>query len=253
MPAVLIGFGLVATVFVFFLLKGMSEESDLPVSGSIPSESSTPLPTLDPDELRELLVADPSSVVVADIRNEEDFVTAHVAGSIFVSNLSRLSEIEVPESGLLAIIPSDDQERNRPALETLSETGNRYGLVKDGLVGWQVVGGRVITKPDPLSAIDNSKVDFVTPEDLRRKFSDGTIPYEILDIRSERDITPMSGTILRIPYGELETRRDEIPAATNIVLCAASEDDAFLGAVTLFDLGFFSVETLRGSCENIAK
>jgi rhodanese-related sulfurtransferase len=253
MPAVLIGFGLVAAVFVFFLLKGMSKDGASPVSEATLPESSAPLPTIDPDELRKLLITDPSSVVVADIRNDEAFVTAHVTGSVFVSNLSRLSEIEVPENGMLAIIPAEDRERNRLALETLSETGNRYGLVKDGLAGWQAVGGTIVTKPDPFSAIDNSKVDFVTPENLRRKFSDGTIPYEILDIRAEEDVTPMNGTILRIPYAELETRRDEIPSATNIVLCAASEDDAFRGAVTLFDLGFFSVDTLRGSCENIAK
>ncbi len=255
MAAILIGFGLVAAVFAFFLLKTMSENDEAAIgSAKGMADSAAPLPTISPDEVRTALITGRSSVSVADLRNGEDFQAAHVTGSVSVSDPSRLSEITVQDDGLLVLIPSENTETDHAALDALSETGHRFGLMKDGLLGWQAAGGTVVTEPNPLSPVDRSKVTLVPADRLRQEIGSVDTHRTIVDIRPAGiSATGAPEGAIRIPYGELESRRDEIPVATNIVLCAENGDEAFRGGVRLFDLGFFSVETLDGSCVDLSR
>lgn len=254
--AVAVGFGLVIAVFVFFLVKGERKDTDKKDGPAIVSDDSsqkTPLPMLGVADLRSLLVTGSATMRVADLRSEADFRIEHVTGSILVTSPEGLSGVGVPENGTLVVIPSGSDDTDRTASEMLAKTGRRYTFLKDGLSGWKVAGGTVVTEPSLSSPIDRSKVTLIKADTWKAIFAKKEIPHRILDIRpiDESSKAAIPGA-LNIPYSELESRRNEIPPASNLALCAGNGDDAFRGAVRLFDLGFFSVKALDGGCSDIA-
>lgn len=251
---VLVGFGLVIAVFVFSLTKSASDDakkSAIADSHDI-SESKAPLPTMGTADLRALLAADSSTIRIADLRSDPDFRLEHVTGSVSAASPEQVSGIGVPDGGTLVLIPSGNVDTDRSVSDALSGSGKRYVFVNEGLSGWKVAGGTVVTEPNLSSPIDRSKVTLIKADAWKNLFAKNDIAYRILDVRpsDESSKGAVSGA-LNIPYSDLENRRVNIPIASNIALCAGNADDAFRGAVRLFDLGFFSVKALDGSCSDI--
>jgi len=250
--AVAVGFGLVIAVSAFFLLKGAKDtatETPVPVADS---STQKPLPMIATDDLRRLLIVDPSTVRIVDFRPAADFDAVHAVGSERFDTPDSLAGIVLPEDGTVIVIASGTADTDQAVSDVLTKAGKKFLFVKGGLSGWQEAGGSIIAEPNPASPIDRSKVTLITTDDWKKLFATKDIVYKILDIRpsTESAKSPVPGA-LAIPYTELETRRTELPVATNIALCAGNGDDAFRGAARLFDLGSFSVKALNGSCADI--
>ncbi|HWQ59985.1 MAG TPA: rhodanese-like domain-containing protein [Candidatus Fimivivens sp.] len=251
--AMLIGFGLVVIVLGFFAIKGSVTRQ---VTGSTGDDTRSAsekrsLPSLSVSDLRSMLTAG-TPVIVADLRSDSEFALSHAAGSIDIASPDQLAGLDVPEGGTVLLVSSGDASKDEGASEALSKKEVPYAFVADDLGGWIQAGGSVITAPNSSSPIDRSKVTFIDAATWKSLISQGEISYYPVDIRSSETSGKDRITgALNIPYHEIEKRRGELPVASNILLCADTADDAFNGAVHLFDLGFFSVRTLKGACSDI--
>jgi len=250
--AVVVGFSLVIAVSAFFLLKGTTQDTAKGITPTAEAPTQKPLPTIETDDLRNRLIADPSGMKVVDFRPATIFDSAHAAGSERLDTPGSLAGITLPKDGTIIVISSGNTDTDQAVSDTLTKSGKKFLFVKGGLVGWQEAGGFIVAEPNLSSPIDRSKVSLITVDDWKKLFATKNIVYKVLDIRPVADSAkaPVPGA-LAIPYAELEGRQAEIPVATNIALCAGTGDNAFRGAVRLFDLGSFSVKALDGNCADI--
>ncbi|NTW13752.1 MAG: rhodanese-like domain-containing protein [Candidatus Moranbacteria bacterium] len=244
----LVGFGLVIAVIAFFVVKGMffKDKSDDRTAVSVSQEQTGTFPVLDAKEiLRKVFTSNPPRIF--DFRSIDSYQAIHIPGSTRM-DADGVSKLDLLEGDEIFIIAPDTDENLQKIREALDSTKTRYASIKDGIVGWQSAGGTVITYGDPSSSADQSKVTLVTPDEFTVLLKGTEIRYRLLDVRSGG--TPVEGA-LRIPLNDIESRRDEIPPATNIALCGENGLEAFLAAVRLFDLGFYTVKTLDGGCAGV--
>ncbi len=253
--AVVVGFSLIVVVSSFFLLRGSFEDSKKTQSASDQSGTAKKvlLPFVAVLDLRTLLVTDAAAIRVVDLRTDSDFRLAHVVGSVLATSPDAVSAVSLPSGGTLVLIPSGNDDINQAVQEDLSKGERKFAFLKNGLSDWVSAGGTIVTEPNFSSAIDRSKVTFIKPVAWNDMIAKKDIRYRILDVRPsfESSKSAIVGA-LNIPFDELENRRAELPIASNIALCAGNTDDAYRGAIRLFDLGFFSVKTLDGACSDIA-
>ncbi len=255
MTVMAIGFGLViATIFFFLLRKTPDDRTFGDRAMSEATEGTFKPPTMEVDQVRTLLAKSRQGLTVVDLRPDDAYAMAHAAGSVHATTPERLSETELPNENTFLLISSEDIQTDRMISESLTATGKPHAFMKNGLMGWQASGGAVITEPDFSSPIDRSKVSFITTEAWKVMLEKKDVTYRIIDIRpSDSSTTEKVAGAIVIPYDELEKRRDDIPYASNIALCGTDAEHAFRGAVRLFDLGFFSVKALDGSCADIVR
>ncbi|NTW75548.1 MAG: rhodanese-like domain-containing protein [Candidatus Moranbacteria bacterium] len=248
-----IGFGLVLSTIFFFILRNTSDDnsSDNRTMSETAEGTFIP-PMMDVEQVRPLLAKGRQGLTVVDLRPDAAYAMAHAAGSVHAITPEQLSVTDLPDGNTFLLISSEDIRTDRMISESLTAMGKPYAFMKNSLMGWQASGGAMITEPDFSSPIDRSKVTFVTVEEWKSMFEKKDITYRIVDIRPRDTSTAenVAGSIV-IPYDEIESRRGEIPFASNIALCGSDAEHAFMGAVRLFDLGFFSVKALDGSCTNI--
>ncbi|NTW15126.1 MAG: hypothetical protein HGA38_02010 [Candidatus Moranbacteria bacterium] len=252
--AILVGFGLVIAISAFFLFRGNGErKEDLTLNTNGEASEKPSLPTISVAELRSRLVSSPKSLIVADLRSADAFRSAHAAGSS-LSSVTDIGSLDLPDDGLLILVPSGVADSDRKAADAASSHDTRIAFLANGLADWQSAGGAIVTDPNFSSPIDRSKVTLISPADWKSTVEAKETAYRVLDAReSDVSATAPVQNAINIPYENLESRRSELPAATNIALCAGSPDEAFRAGVRLFDLGFYAVRTLDGSCSDIAK
>lgn len=244
--AIIIGFGLVVIVVVFFAIKGMSpEQDDADVLEATVADAT--IPSIDPAEAVRLSLAPASSVVILDIRSDVEYQASHIPDSVSVP-AEKADEYVPVEGADILLIPSRDTELTRASVAKLTGKGARVSVIGDGIAGWEIAGGPVVSFGNPSSPTDRSKVNFVSLDAFKSIVEDRRILHMILDIRSAeafaRSHIPES---YNIPFPELEKRRSEIPPAINVALYGDNELEVFQASTRLFDLGVFSVKTLEGT------
>jgi rhodanese-related sulfurtransferase len=254
MTVIAIGFGLVIATSVFFLLKGPTRNANdaMPDGTGESANTSSPLQTISVVEVRSILAKSAATIQLVDLRSADEFRLSHAAGSIVASSIQDFTTLSVPAGESILLISSGSADTDRKISDTIKAGGEKCSFIVGGLSGWQSAGGAIVTEPTLSSPIDRSKVTFIKADAWNDMFTKKEVLYRVLDIRSAEESakSPLSGAS-RIPYADLEKMRSEIPYASNIALCASSAEDAFRGAVRLFDLGFFSVKALDGSCSDI--
>jgi len=184
---------------------------------------------------------------ILDFRDAAEYAAFHIPDSYPVT-LEKVPELPFREGEEAVIISSDDRT-TKEASRALAARDIIHFAIEGGLPAWEAAGGRLINYGDPASVEDLSKVDLVTVEEYASLIRDGSDRHRVLDIRSDGE--KIAEDAVWIPLQELESRRDEIPAATNIALCGENGIDAFRAAVRLFDLGIVSVKTLDGDCASL--
>ena len=246
LTALLVGFGLVLAVIVFFAVKsGTPDETETVITdGAMKAEKPT-LPMLDPTEARKKVLSKTPAKVI-DIRSEIEYQAAHVIDSVSVP-ADRLAEyFPAKEGDEILLISGQDDTASAKAADILSGKNVRYAFIKGGVIGWEQAGGQLVSFGNPSSPSDRSKVTLLPAEAFRKAIEDNETPHAIVDLRNKEDFSKSHiPEAMNIPIAELERRRAEIPPATNIALYARDSLDAFQGAVRLFDFGMFSVKTLE--------
>lgn len=247
MTALLVGFGLVISVVVFFAVRNASpgEEKRSATDETAAAEMKSTIPTIAPLEAKKKLLSKTPAKII-DIRPEIEFQASHIPDSLSMP-VEKLPEyFPATEEEEIIVVPDREGTASAKASEIFSGKRVRYAFIDGGLIAWEQAGGQVISFGNPSSPIDRSKITLVSAEDFRKAVEDRERLHAIVDVRSREAFTKSHiPEAMNIPLPELERRRVEIPPATNIALYAETELDAFQAAVRLFDLGMFSVKTLN--------
>ncbi len=246
MTAIIVGFGLMISVVIFFAVRNSATDvTEETAPDAATAETGSALPMITPAEARKKLLSKTPAKIV-DIRSEIEYQASHIPDSLSMP-AEKLSEyFPAIEGEEILVIPSRDEAASTKAAEIFSRKKTRHAFIEGGLVAWEQAGGQVVSFGNPSSTTDRSKVTFIPAEEFRKAVENRETLHAIVDVRSKEAFAKSHiPEAMNIPLQELERRRAEIPPATNIALYAETELDAFQAAVRLFDLGMFSVKTLN--------
>jgi rhodanese-related sulfurtransferase len=243
MTALLVGFGLMVSVVVFFAVRNTAEDGT-EEPAAIGTESASALPTIAPDEARRKLLSK-TPVRIVDIRSETEYQASHIPDSVSMP-AEKLSEyFPTVEGEEILVVPARDEAVSMKASGIFSQKKTDHVFIEGGIIAWEQTGGQIVSFGNPSSTTDRSKVTLIPVEDFRKAVGDRETIHAIVDVRSREAFAKSHiPEAMNIPLPELERRRTEIPPATNIALYAETDLEAFQAAVRLFDLGMFSVKTL---------
>ncbi len=251
--AVLIGIGLILLVGAYFIgkdiLRSKSEKeqeiNDLAKKEETKSKDQTA--TISPEVLRKKIQNGEKTYVV-DIRPREAFDAEHIPNSVSLPG-SSLENLAPGKNELVVIVFSEqDLAAYETARNILARKSFPYFFLEGGFEAWKQGGNRLLSAGDPNSFVDQSKVTFVSADELKKLFADRNTGLFVLDVRTPEAFRKihLQGAV-NIPLSELEKRAGEIPPARQTIVYGETELMSFQAAVRLFDLGIFSVKALKGS------
>jgi len=186
------------------------------------------------------------NIKILDIRNRSEYEYDHIADSINMplTDIEK-SGIAIGSESTLVVVGNPGDNYNA-VIETLENSGYHNILVlSGGFLQWKNNINQSISFGNPDSIIDQSKVEYITAEDLKRLI-DTNYPAYILDVRQNKSF--IEGHIIgakNIPLSSLEERRNEIPIDADIITYGANEIESFQAGVRLYDLNFFSVSVFK--------
>lgn len=248
MQVISIGMASILLVGVFFIGKSFWNNSGEEDSGTYNSPDSADAPvrqTITPSDLQAKL-ARHEKVMLLDIRSEEQFALKHIPQSRSFPS-ENLINFQKEEGPLLVIIGSSSSpDANELAEGVLKSKNIEAWFLAGGFEEWSGKGYPVISSGDPSDFVDQSKVTFITKENLIPLI--GASNIVILDTQSEENYKRkhIKG-VVHITLDELEKRTGDIPPGKDLIVYGENEMESFRAGVRLFDLNFFTVKTLRGN------
>lgn len=201
------------------------------------------IPTISPEIVRQKILNN-EQVRFLDFRDVESFKQEHIPHSLSLSP-AVFDTFNPEKDELLVAVFSSKDER---AVETLKNILRRKPfevyLLSGGFEAWKNGGNRTISAGDPTSILDQSKVTYITQEEIQNSDLD----FIMLDVQSTENYQRkhIAGA-LHIPLDQLEKRYMEIPGNENIVVYGENEVVSFQGAVRLAGLDIITSKALRGN------
>jgi rhodanese-related sulfurtransferase len=252
-PVSIGSFAIVAIV-VFYGFDYLRSDSDTGKSPDNTSEMSRTV-ALDDSMLidyaaaSEKIAETDSSVTVLDIRSGSFFASEHIPRAKNASP-ETLTNLSVPEGSVAILVTSVGDERGlgAAAAATLRKTNPHTAVfvLDGGFEMWKASGGRTVSFGNPNLASDHSKMHFITPDDAKKRFSLNR-SFIILDMRPHRLYAQKHiPNSINLPLDQLEYHYDKIPSGVKLIVFGNSELEDFQAGVRLHDLGFFSVDVLKG-------
>lgn len=187
-------------------------------------------------------------LVIIDIRNKADFKTGHIVSSqnlSLASLKSKLASLDKQQQYIfvdnLGLTPLEIQ-----ALKLSSQSGfKKIAYLEGGLTEWKNQLEPVISYGNPYSLNDQSKVNYINSDDLKKLISQNNNSLYIIDLRTASEFKQghIKGAV-NIYLDDLENRYREIPLDKRIILYDANGLWAFQGAVRLFDMRILNVSAL---------
>lgn len=192
-------------------------------------------------------IAGKEIIQILDIRSSDEYQLEHITGSTSIDSSLPLSNFD-PDKTTVIVGNSSDQETSDKFFEKLKkENFKNIFILSGGFSAWKSSGGNTISIGNPRSFTDQSKVRYITSEDLKKIIDNQNYPKYILDIRPEDSF--LKGHLpgaKNISLENLEKATNKIPLEKEIFVYGDTDLQGFQGGVRLFDLGFFSVEILKG-------
>lgn len=235
-------------VGVFFIAKSFwsaDEQATSTDNENSPQTAEGNRKTLTTTELQAKMTRN-EKLLLVDIRTPEEYNTKHIpkSRSFPSDNLTNFQK----EDGVLTVIIGSvtNPEANALAQEILANKNIEAWFLAGGFEEWSAKGFPVISQGNPRDFVDQSKVTFITKENLTPLIGQANVL--VLDTQSEENFQKkhIRGA-LHIPLQEIEKRVSEINSTKRIVVYGENELESFRAGVRLFDLNFFGVETLRGN------
>ena len=155
-------------------------------------------------------VANQTEALVLDVRHEDDFVTAHIPGSIFIGLQGQFAPwvgalIKDTKQPILLVTPEGKEEE---AITRLSRVGfdHTLGYLKGGIAAWKSAG------------FETDAIETVMPEDLAKNYEKAVI----VDARKPSEFTAERiEKATNIPLDYINDHLAEVPKNdTFYVLCA---------------------------------
>ncbi len=247
--AILAGFFLILAVGAITLFNNdntSGEESAASSSSPQPSEDFKKNRKISPEELSKKIRIK-KEITVIDARNEEEYKKRHILDSVYIPLTFLEQELaRMNRNQDYAIVDSDGSNQVISFLESITK---RLGLervwyLEGGLQGWVESYQSVISEGDPGSFVDQSKVTYLSSNELKEILS-GKQNVLLIDVRKDGQFHEghLRGA-MNIFLEDLEQRRNEIGAGKKIILYDNDGLWAFQGAVRLFDMGYLNVLAL---------
>ncbi|MDO8529515.1 MAG: rhodanese-like domain-containing protein [bacterium] len=242
--ALIIGATLIAMVLAYTLFKDDFKKT--PQSGTATKETNS-YPKITAQELKNKLSNNKNNVQIVDTRSLDDYTAEHIIGSISAASQESLNAVS-PEK-TTAIIGYSSEDANISGILNFlkSKKVNDLFILTGGFSAWKSIGGSTISAGDPNSFTDQSKVAYITPEDLKKILDDKTYSIYVLDIRSKQLFD--AGHILgagNIFIEDLEKSKDNLPLGKELIVYGDTEIQGFQAGVKLYDLNFFAARVLSG-------
>lgn len=249
---VLVGGVLILLVGGFFVMKTVwksspQEATDRPIVES-DEETRQAIPTITTEALRQKIYNN-ERVTILDVRNEESFATEHIPHSIFTSSGALNTYTGNGADELIVVVLSNtDSQMTEAVSNILKQKSYQAFILQGGFEEWKKTGNQVLSRGDPNSFLDQSKITYITPAEALKALANTDANYFLLDVQSAQNYQKkhLKGSV-NIPLTELEKRSKEIPAGRNILVYGESELPSFQGGVRLADLNVFTARTLSGN------
>ncbi|HRY82140.1 MAG TPA: rhodanese-like domain-containing protein [Candidatus Moranbacteria bacterium] len=252
LTAITVGFFLIVLVTALFFLKSSfsSKKNADNFAKEQAQEEADDLKKYSSISAKELLgkINNRENLEIVDLRDAQNFSEKHIVDS---KNIS-LDELEknfsfsdknknyfiVDELGLT---PNEKQ-----AMDIFIEKGlKNVAYLEGGIYNWTNELNPLVQVGNPNSLSDQSKVNYIKSEDLKKTIEQESNLLYIIDLRKTNDYA--NGHIknaINIPLENLEARRKEISSYKKIILYDDVGTLAFQGAVRLFDMGILNVYAL---------
>ena len=183
------------------------------------------------------------NLVILDVRSEEEYKKEHLADSVnipFVDFQEKATSLQKNKTYI--ILDDDYAESSLLAMQVLLENKilNTFYLI-GGFSSWKAQYYPTISSGDPNSFVDQSKVKYIKSDKLKELMDQDPNLYIIYLGNSEAFKLGHIKGAQNIFLDDLEKEKSKIPLGRKIVLYDNNGLWAFMGAVRLYDMGFFSI------------
>lgn len=243
---IIIGLILIILVVSISFFRSRSKEKESSIKPSAGKEVKN-YPKITAGELKNK-IKNQEEVQILDIRTLDEYKLEHITNSIS-ANYQDLSSSLSPEKNTIIVGNPEEQESQEKAFEYLQERKFKsIFILSGGFTSWKNSGEETVSFGNPNSFVDQSKVTYISPEDLKKIIDNQNYQKFILDVRSSQSFSKehLPGAI-NIPLDEIEKNREKIPHGKEIFVYGSNDLEGFQGAVRLFDLNFFSAKVLDGA------
>jgi rhodanese-related sulfurtransferase len=246
-----IGFACIAGIIAFYghayFRKKTTPETNVPLMTS--TSFVTDETYISYENLSEKRSLENSNIILIDIRPNELFASEHVPQSTNIP-FEIIGELNIKDGFTFILITSagNEQGLGASAAQILHEKNSKVPLfiLRGGFEGWKRASGQTISFGDSNLITDQSKVNYISPEDFKKRLDAKQFSF-VIDMRP-KDIYNQGHVpnAVNLPFDQLENFYKKIPSGRKIVTYGNSEIEDFQAGVRLFDLGFFSTEVLKG-------
>ena len=242
----IVGFALILLMALFYFSKPAfrKNQSDNNLS---PEQQASQYPQITFAELQDKIRKNEDMKII-DIRTSDYYGSEHIVDSLNIQPEKLANaEIDLAKDKLIVILgEAKIAESEIQTAQILKNQGfTNVKILQGGMANWTANLGQTISWGNPESFSDQSKVTFISHENLK-KYLDEKNPVYVLDVRLPSLFSSghVAGAV-NIPLDDLEKRRQEIPNGKIIITYGDTELFGFQAGVRLYDLNFFSVQVLR--------
>lgn len=187
------------------------------------------------------------NLVILDVRSYNDYIIDHIIDSVNLplDEFPAAPTIDVRKK-IYVIGANNDDENIVQAVEKLKdEDFEDVTILAGGMDSWKQLIGITVSYGNPKSFVDQAKVNYVDPEQIKEALI-SNVPMYILDIRSSLEFAKghIAGAV-NIPLDQLEKRRAEV-SEKKVVIIGKTELEEFQASVQLYDMLLISPYVVRG-------
>ena len=195
-----------------------------------------------------LLAKKDSPITLLDIRPFDSYIKEHLIDAVNLTpdDFPLNSKID-PRSQVIVIGADENDEDIKKTVDELKkEKFDNFLVLIGGMNSWQQIGGITVSYGDPNLFTDQSKVSYVTQEDLNDALKQN-VPMFIVDVGTPESYAKghIRGAI-NIPSDDLEKRRNEI-TEKKVVVVGPNELQEFQSSVQMYDMLLVSPFVLKGA------
>ncbi len=244
-----IGILLITLVGVYFfgrLLWQDEQQNEADYQNLVGEEAEGSYPTITAESLQKMISTPGEKFTIIDIRPRDSYSLSHIPNALSYPE-ETLTTVNLPTTTKLIIVGHEtDEALNNEIANYLNSGGYNFAFLKGGYSAWTSSYQPVVTTGDPGSFVDQSKIKYITTDDLKKRFQAGEKIF-VLDVQPKEAYQKKHlKDAVNIPVGELESRIAELPSGKKIVVYGTNEAEAFRAGVILFDLNVFGAEVISG-------
>lgn len=242
--AVLVGILLIFFVAVFTFIRS-EKKSDTPDSSQKNAEVVATYKTISPVEIQKKIKNDEDFQII-DIREFDDYILEHIIDATNVP-LTEIDSFELMPGKKVILFAGTNEATflNQTVAAFEKKDAGEVMVLDVDIDHWKAIGGQTLTYGDPTKASDQSKVNYISQENLKAKI-DAKENIFIIDVREKEKFEKGHlSKALNVPLPDIEKRRFEIPLSKTIVIYTDIEIEAFQAAVRLYDAKFITASVLK--------